>query len=93
MNKTELIRHIAATTGVSQRVTERVLDSAMLTIADMLAIGEKTSLVGFGTFEPRIRSAKVGHMPITNEKITIPQYICAFFRPSEKLKEYINKDG
>ena len=90
MNKDELVKHVAAVSGIPQRDVRRVLDIATSTIAEMMIDGEKVSLVGFGVFEPRVRASKIGYDPVTREPIVLPSYIHTLFRPSLNLKKYVN---
>jgi DNA-binding protein HU-beta len=52
MNKVELVEKATeALEGFKKKEVEAVLEALIATIEDTVAIGEKVSLVGFGTFE------------------------------------------
>lgn len=89
MNKTELIAAVAARTGLAKKDTEKVIQTALDTIAAQLVQGEKVQLAGFGCFEVKAREARVGRNPRTNEAIEIPASKSATFKPSKNLKEAI----
>lgn len=90
MNKQELIKKIAAETGVSQKETASVLESTMLNIMEAVAAGDKVQLIGFGTFEGRKREARTGINPVTKEKIEIKASVVPAFKPSTNFKSKLN---
>ncbi|HEY9661109.1 MAG TPA: HU family DNA-binding protein, partial [Allocoleopsis sp.] len=56
--------------------------------------GEKVTLVGFGTFEPRERQAREGRNPKTGESMTIPATKVPAFSAGKMwlcLKEVLGK--
>jgi len=87
MNKAELIKAVADKAEVSTRDAEAVLDGVLELIANALVKGEAVKLSGFGTFEKKVRAARVGTNPSTREKIEIPASKSAVFKPSKTLKE------
>ena len=69
MNKSELIDAVAESTGLSKADSTRALDSVLGAITDSLKKGDQVSLVGFGSFLVRKRSARTGRNPQTGERI------------------------
>ena len=57
----------------------------------MVAAGDKVQLVGFGTFEPRERSAKTGKNPRTGESIEIPASKIPAFKAGKAFKDIVNQ--
>ena len=90
MNKQELIKKIAAETGVSQKEAASVLESTMSNIMEAVAAGDKVQLIGFGTFEGRKREARTGINPVTKEKIEIKASVVPTFKPSTNFKSKLN---
>ena len=90
MTKQELIKKIAADTGVSQKQAGEVLDSAIQNIMDAVAAGDKVQFTGFGTFEARKREARTGVNPRTKEKVEIPASIAPAFKPGKVFKDKVN---
>jgi DNA-binding protein HU-beta len=79
MNKGQLVDAInkrAAEKGMThtKRVIEEVLTTTLDVIIDTVAKGEKVTLVGFGSFEPRERKPREGRNPKTGEKNGNPRY-------------------
>ncbi len=50
MNKTELVKIVAAETEMTQKQAAIALESILDSIQDAVAAGESVALVGFGTF-------------------------------------------
>lgn len=90
MNKTDLIEQVAAKRGMTKKDATRVVDAVLDTIADALKRGEKVSLIGFGNFEVRERSARKGRNPQTGEEIQIKASRVPAFKPGKHLKESVN---
>lgn len=87
MNKKELIERIVEKTGLSKHNAELVLKAFIDTVEETVASGDKVQLVGFGTFEPRERSARVGHNPRTGESIDIPATRVPVFKAGKVFKD------
>jgi DNA-binding protein HU-beta len=87
MNKTELISIIAEKTDMPKKDTDTMLNATLDTIMETVASGEKISLVGFGTFEKKIRAARVGHNPKTGESMSIPESTAPKFHAGKVFKE------
>ena len=49
-----------------------------------------STLVGFGTFEPRKRAARNGRNPQTGKEIKIPAKTVPVFSAGKKFKEVVN---
>ena len=91
MNKTELITAVAESAGLTKKDTERVLNAAIDAITAALVKGDKVQLSGFGTFEAKERSARVGRNPHTREPIEIPATRVPTFKASKALKDNVAK--
>ena len=91
MNKKELINAISADANLNTSASERALNSVIKNITEALSSGNSVSLVGFGTFDVRERSARKGRNPKTGETIDIPASKAAAFKPGKALKEAVNQ--
>ena len=65
------------------------LEAALDAIGDALADGYKVSLIGFGTFEARERSAREGRNPQTGAKIQIAAKTVPVFRAGKALRDKV----
>ena len=91
MNKAELVKAMADETGLSQKDTEKVLNSFVNQVSNALEQKDKVQLVGFGTFETRERAERTGRNPQTNEEIKIKASTVPAFKAGKALKEKVNK--
>ena len=91
MNKTELIAAVATRSGLSKKDAETAICAALEIMSAQLIQGEKVQLAGFGSFEVKVREARVGRNPRTKEAIEIPASKAPVFKPSKNLKEAIGK--
>lgn len=90
MNKTDLIEKVATDIGMTKKDATNVVDTVLETISEALQRGEKVSLIGFGNFEVRERSARKGRNPRTGEEIEIKASKVPAFKPGKQLKESVN---
>ena len=63
MNKADLVNSVSAQTGETKTVVSSIVDATIKTIVDSVVDGKKVSILGFGSFEPRDRSARQGLNP------------------------------
>jgi DNA-binding protein HU-beta len=91
MNKSDLVAAVAQAAGVQKKDAERVLNAAIDQISAALEQGEKVQLSGFGTFEVKARKDRMGRNPVTREAVKIPAKKAVTFKPSEILKEKVEK--
>ena len=91
MNKEELVKEISKKSKVSQKVAGDVLTAVLETVEKTVAKGKKVTLVGFGTFEPRKRSARTGRNPQTGASIKIAAKTVPAFSAGKKFKELVQK--
>ena len=89
MNKAELIDAIAADADLSKAAAGRALDAALEAITKALKKKDTVTLVGFGTFSVRKRSARIGRNPKTGEEIKIKASRVPGFKAGKALKDAI----
>jgi DNA-binding protein HU-beta len=89
MNKEELVQEVAKKTKQSQKLTDEVLGSLIETITKTVSKGKKVTLVGFGTFEPRKRAARVGRNPQTGKELKIAAKTVPAFSAGKKFKDLV----
>jgi DNA-binding protein HU-beta len=91
MNKTKLIREVAEEANLTQIQTQDALSALLRTIMRVVADGDKVTLVGFGTFEPKVRSAREGRNFQTGETVQIPAARFVSFSSGKTFREAVNK--
>lgn len=96
MNKTEMSKKLAKQTDLSQAKAAEVIDAIFSTesghgiIAVELDAGRKISVSGFGSFETKRRSARMGRNPQTGQPVQIAARTVAVFRPAKGLKDRVH---
>ena len=90
MNKTELVAAISEKTELTKKDSEKALKALIDVVAEELKKGEKTQLVGFGTFEVSERAERTGRNPQTGKEMTIPASKAPKFKAGKALKDMIN---
>ncbi|MFZ5436397.1 MAG: HU family DNA-binding protein [Bacillota bacterium] len=91
VNKAELIADVSAKSGMTKKDAEKAVNAVIESIEGALSRGEKVSLVGFGTFELRARSARRGRNPRTGEEIDIPASRVPVFKAGKSFKDAVDK--
>ena len=91
MNKTELINAVAEKAGLSKKDSEKAVSAVIDAITETLVAGDKVQLIGFGSFETKERSERVGRNPATGAMITIPATKTPVFKAGKALKDAVAK--
>ena len=89
MNREELVKEIAKSTKLSQKLVSEVLSATIESIQNTVKKGDKVTLVGFGTFESRRRAARNGRNPQTGKEIKIAAKTVPVFSAGKKFKELV----
>lgn len=91
MNKTDLINAVAEKAGLSKKDADKAVNAVIAAIVESVAKEEKVQIVGFGTFEVRVRSARKGRNPRTKEEIDIPESRLPVFKAGQPFKVAVSK--
>jgi DNA-binding protein HU-beta len=89
MNKQDFINAISDATGFTKADTGRFVDSMIDVVTTTLVSGEKVTLTGFGTFEVRDTSAKMGRNPQTGAPMKIAASRRPAFSSGKTLKDAV----
>ena len=90
MNKSELIDAVAASADISKAAAARAIDAVVESVTDALKKGEQVTLIGFGTFSVKERSARTGRNPQTGATIDIAAAKVPSFKAGKALKDAVN---
>lgn len=90
MRKPELVDAIADQADISKDKAAKALNAFIEQVTQALSQQESVNLIGFGTFNPRSRSARTGKNPQTGEPIQIKASKTVGFKPGKALKEAVN---
>ena len=90
MNKTDLVKKVAAENALSQKAAAAVVDSVLSAVVDTVAAGESVALFGFGTFSVKHRDARQGRNPATGEQMEFAASTTPVFKAGKAFKEKVN---
>ena len=90
MTKAELVDFIAENADLTKASASRALDAMLQGITTGLKETGKVTLVGFGTFNAKVREAREGRNPQTGETVQIAARVVPGFKAGNKLKDALN---
>lgn len=91
MTKADIIEQIYEKIGFSKKESSEIVELVFDTIKETLEKGEKIKISGFGNFVVRQKRARTGRNPQTGKSIEISPRKVLTFRPSQVLKQALNK--
>jgi DNA-binding protein HU-beta len=89
MNKGELVDAIAQKAEMTKKDADILLSVLLDSIMEAVAGGDKVTLVGFGSFEPRQRAAREGRNPQTGETLQIAAATVPGFSAGKQFKDLV----
>lgn len=89
MTKRELVTDVSESTGFPQAEVTAVIQTALDTITDTLAAGDRLEVRNFGVFENKTRDARVGRNPRTGTTVHIEEKRVPLFKPGKALKSRV----
>ena len=89
MNKGELVDKVAEKAAVTKKQADAVITATIESIMEAVSGGDKVTLVGFGSFEPRERKAREGRNPKTGDTMLIPATKVPAFSAGKLFKEMV----
>lgn len=89
MNKAELVDAIALKAEITKKEADTVVSALVEVVMDAVSSGDKVTLVGFGTFEPRDRQAREGRNPSTGAALKIPACTVPAFSAGKQFKTQV----
>lgn len=90
MNKSELIKAVAAENSMTQTLAGTVVESVLSHIGAALVQGNEVALHEFGTFSLTHREARTGRNPATGEAVQIAASNKVTFKAAKALKDAVN---
>lgn len=91
MTKLELVDVVSSKAEITKVEAHKIVDVVLQSINEGLAADGKVVIPGFGTFEVRSRTARVGRNPRTGEQIKIAAARVPAFKPGKAMKDIVNK--
>ena len=90
MNKSQLIDALAARFEGNRKAAAHALESVLDTITREVAKGEKVAITGFGSFEKRVREARMVRNPQTGDRIKAKKKSVPKFTAGAELKNVVS---
>ncbi|MGQ0628364.1 MAG: HU family DNA-binding protein [Phycisphaerales bacterium] len=87
MNKGDLVETVAAELKTSKQDAARAIEAVLTGIAMGVKTDEKVSIVGFGTFQKKLRPARTMSDPRTRQPLQVAASTTCTFKPASALKE------
>jgi integration host factor subunit alpha len=91
MTKADIVANVYEKVGFSKKEAVRVVEALFDIVKDALERGEKVKISGFGNFVVRNKRARRGRNPQTGDDIEISPRKILSFRPSQVLKNDLNR--
>lgn len=92
INKGALVKAVSEKADLTNKEVDRIVSMFLSEITNSIADGINVRLVGFGTFERRIRRGREGHNPRKpSEKVYIPAHYVPSFKAGKNFKEVVKK--
>lgn len=93
VTRADLVEALARRTEMQRADANRLLTRMLELMQDALVEGETVKLSRFGNFNVRAKRQRVGRNPKTGEEVPITPRRVVTFRPSQMLREFVEKGG
>ncbi|MFZ9939838.1 MAG: HU family DNA-binding protein [Bacteroidia bacterium] len=90
MTKADLIQKVAQETGIERVDVHQVFEACIANIKQALSAGETLYIRGFGSFQARKRSAKVGYNFKHKSSIHLEERVMPHFKSSKIFQAELN---
>jgi DNA-binding protein HU-beta len=85
-NKAQFIERLADRMAADKKTASAALDAVLDTVYEAVAKGEKVALTGFGSFEKRVRAARMARNPATGAAVKVKKTAVPAFRAGAEFK-------
>jgi DNA-binding protein HU-beta len=89
MSRKDLVEAVARAAGLTAAQADAALTATLDGVVGAVAAGDRVTLPGFGTFEPRSRAARSGRNPQTGEVMQIAASKAPAFKPATAFKQAV----
>lgn len=91
VTRADLAEAVYQEVGLSRNESADLVEQVLGAIADTLVEGDTVKISSFGSFLVRQKGGRVGRNPKTGEEVPIEPRRVLVFRPSQVMKERINR--
>jgi integration host factor subunit alpha len=93
ITRADLVEALARRADMQRADANRLLTRMLEMIEDSLVAGDTVKLSRFGNFNVRAKRQRIGRNPKTGEEVPITPRRVVTFRPSQMLREFVEKGG
>jgi integration host factor subunit alpha len=93
ITRADLVEALARRAEMQRADANRLLTRMLEMIEDSLVAGDTVKLSRFGNFNVRAKRQRIGRNPKTGEEVPITPRRVVTFRPSQMLREFVEKGG
>jgi integration host factor subunit alpha len=93
ITRADLVEALARRANLQRADANRLLTRMLEMVQDSLVDGDTVKLSRFGNFNVRAKRQRVGRNPKTGEEVPITPRRVVTFRPSQMLREFVEKGG
>lgn len=91
ITRADLCEAVYRRVGLSRNESSAMVEMVLQEITDTLTCGETVKLSSFGSFVVREKGQRTGRNPKTGEEVPIPPRRVMVFKPSNIMKDRINR--
>ncbi len=92
VTRAQLSEAVYQEVGLSRNESAELLEAVLNEVSNALAKGGTVKISSFGSFTVRQKGQRIGRNPKTGEEVPIHPRKVLVFRPSQVLKNRINRD-
>ncbi len=93
VTRADLVEALAKRANMQRADANRLLTRMLEMMQDSLVDGDTVKLSRFGNFNVRAKRQRIGRNPKTGEEVPITPRRVVTFRPSQMLREFVEKGG
>lgn len=93
VTRADLVEALARRANMQRADANRLLTRMLEMMQDALVEGETVKLSRFGNFNVRAKRQRIGRNPKTGEEVPITPRRVVTFRPSQMLRDFVEKGG
>jgi integration host factor subunit alpha len=93
ITRADLVEALAHRANLQRTDANRLLTRMLELMQDAMVDGDTVKLSRFGNFNVRAKRQRVGRNPKTGEEVPITPRRVVTFRPSQMLRDFVEKGG
>ena len=93
LTRADLSASVYRQIGLSLSESTMMVDAVINEVIEALEKGESVKLSSFGTFNLRRKRQRIGRNPKTGEEVPITPRRVVTFRPSQMMRDFVEKGG